>query len=93
MFERINTPTYFTVTPFDTDSNFTMRAIDRLKASAGISLIEELGKHMPTAFVAVAKDEVQNMYNHILIEWASGHGSHPTHMDRAVQSSQGDGLE
>ncbi len=88
MFERINTPTYFTVTPFDADSNFTMRAIDRLKASAGISLIEELVQHMPTAFPAVASVDVREMYKHILGEWASGRGPHPptwTELFRALK--------
>ncbi len=50
-----------------------MRAIDRLKASAGISLIEELVQHTPTAFPAVAGVNVREMYNHILGERASGH--------------------
>ena len=66
-----------TVTPFNADSHFTMEAIDRLKASAGISLVEELVKHMPTAFLAVAGVGVREMYDNILEEWASGHGSHP----------------
>ncbi len=51
---------------FDADSHFTMRAIDRLKVSAGISLIEELVQHTPTAFPAVAGVDVREMYNYIL---------------------------
>ncbi len=66
------------MTTFDADSHFTMRAIDRLKVSAGISLVEELVKHTsPTAFVAVVGVDVRAMYNYILGEWASGRGPHP----------------
>ncbi len=65
------------MTPFDADSHFTMRAIDSLKVSAGISVIEELVKHTPTAFPALAGVNVREMYNHILGEWASGRGPHP----------------
>ncbi|XP_064401971.1 uncharacterized protein LOC135347820 isoform X4 [Halichondria panicea] len=68
----------FKVTAFDADSHFTLRAIDRLKASAGISLIEELVQHTsPTAFLAVAGMDVRAMYNHTLREWESGRGPHP----------------
>ena len=76
------------MTPFDADSHFTMRAIDRLKVSAGISLIEELVQHTPTAFPAVAGVDVREMYNHILGEWASGRGPHPptwTELFRALK--------
>ncbi len=65
------------MTPFDADSHFTMRVIDCLKASAGISLIEELVQHTPTAFPAVAGVDVRAMYDLILREWESGRGSHP----------------
>ena len=65
------------MTTFDADGHFTMRAIDSLKVSAGISVIEELVKHTPTAFPALAGVNVREMYNHILGEWASGLGSHP----------------
>ncbi len=55
-----------------------MRAIDRLKVSAGISVIEELVQHTsPTAFLAIAGVDVRSMYNYILGEWASGRGPHP----------------
>ncbi len=67
---------HFTVA-FDADSHFTMRAIDCLKVSAGISLIEELVQHTPTAFPAVAGLDVQEMYDDILEDWASGYGPHP----------------
>ncbi len=74
---------------FDADSHFTMRAIDRLKVSAGISLIEELVQlTVPTAFPAVAGVDVREMYNHILGEWASGRGLHPptwTELFRALK--------
>ncbi|XP_064401995.1 uncharacterized protein LOC135347836 isoform X2 [Halichondria panicea] len=76
------------VTPFDADSHFTVRAIDRLKASAGISLIEELVQHTPTAFPAVAGLDVREMYDHILREWASRCGSRPptwTELFRALK--------
>ena len=72
-----HTHTSHAVTPFDADSHFTMRAIDRLKVSAGNSVIEELVKHTPTAFPAVAGVDVWEMYNYILGEWASGRGPHP----------------
>ncbi len=65
-----------------------MRAIDRLKVSAGISLIEELVQHPPTAFPAVAGVDVREMYNHILGEWVSGRGPHPptwTELFRALK--------
>ena len=66
------------MTPFDADSHFTMRAIDRLKVSAGISVKEELVQHTSrTAFLAVAGVDVREMYNYILGEWASGRGPHP----------------
>ena len=65
------------MTPFDASSHFTMRVTDRLKVSAGISVIEELVKHTPTAFPVVAGVNVRDMYNHILGEWASGRGPHP----------------
>ncbi len=65
------------MTPFDADSHFTMTAIDYLKVSAGISVIEELVQHTPTAFLAVAGLDVREMYNHILGEWALGRGPHP----------------
>ncbi len=64
------------MTPFDADSHFTMRAIDYLKVSAGISVREELVQHMPTAFPAVAGVNVREMYNHISGEWTSGRGPH-----------------
>ena len=65
------------MTPFDADSHFTMRAIDYLKVSAGISVKEELVQHTSrTAFLAVAGVDVWAMYNY-LGEWASGRGSHP----------------
>ncbi len=71
-----------------------MRAIDCLKASAGISVKEELVQHTsPTAFLAIAGVDVWAMYNYILGEWASGRGPHPPTWADAVQSSQGDGLE
>ncbi len=63
------------MTPFDADSHFTMRAIDCLKVSAGISVIEELAQQIPTAFLAVAR--VQEMYTLLLRGWASGHGPRP----------------
>ncbi len=93
MFEGIyiftqKTHTHCTVTPFDADSHFTMRAIDNLEVSAGISLIEELVQHTPTAFPAVAGVDVREMYNHVLGEWESGHGSHPptwTELFRALK--------
>ncbi len=65
-----------------------MRAIDRLKVSTGISLIEELVQLTPTAFPAVAGVDVRDMYNHILGEWASGRGPHPptwTELFRALK--------
>ncbi len=70
LLSRKNTPknnmhTNCTVTPFDADSHLTMRAIDCLKASAGIFLIEELVQHM------------YDMYNLILKVWESGRGPHP----------------
>ncbi len=65
------------MTPFDADSHFTMRAIDHLKASAGISLIDEIVQHTPTAFPVVAGLDVRAMYDLILREWASGRGPHP----------------
>ncbi len=52
-----------------------MRAIDRLKVSTGISLIDELVQHTPTAFPAVAGVDVLEMYNLILRQWESGRGS------------------
>ncbi len=73
----IHSHTHFTVTPFDADSHFTLRAIDYLKVSAGISVIEELVQHTPTAFPALAGVNVREMYTHILGEWASGRGPHP----------------
>ncbi len=77
-----------TVTPFDADSHFTTNAIDRLKVSAGISLIEELVQHTPTAFLAVAGVDVQEMYDDILAEWALGRGPCPptwTELFRALK--------
>ncbi len=71
------THVHFTVTPFDADSHFTMKAIDCLEVSAGISLIDELVQLMPTAFPAVAGVDVQEIYDLILREWASGRGLHP----------------
>ena len=65
------------MTPFDADSYFAINAIDNLKVSAGISLIEELVQLTPTAFPAVAGVDVWEMYSFILEEWESGHGSHP----------------
>ena len=65
------------MTPFDADSHFTMRAIDCLKASAGISVIEQLVEHTPTPFLAVADVDVREMYDNILEDWASGYGPHP----------------
>ena len=65
------------MTPFDADSHFTMRVIDRLEVTAEISLIEELVQHTPTAFPAVAGVDVQEIYDLILREWVSGRGSHP----------------
>ncbi len=65
-----------------------MRAIDHLKVSAGISLIEELVQHTPTAFPAVAGVDVREMYNHTLREWAPGRGPHPptwTELFRALK--------
>ena len=65
-----------------------MRAIDRLKVSAGISLIEELVQHTPTTFPAVAGLDVRDMYDDILEDWASGYGPHPptwTELFRALQ--------
>ncbi len=76
------------MTPFDADSHFTMRGIDRLKFSAGICMIEELVQHTPTAFPAVAGVDVREIYNYILREWASGCGSHPptwTELFRALK--------
>ncbi len=77
------------MTAFDADSHFTLRAIDRLKVSAGISLIEELVQHTsPTAFLAVAGMDVRAMYNHTLREWESGRGPHPptwTELFRALK--------
>ncbi len=74
---KLHTLYIHAVTPFDADSHFTMRAIDCLKASAGISLIEELVQNTsPTAFPAVAGVDVQDVYTHILEEWASGYGSY-----------------
>ncbi len=70
------THTHCTVTPFHAGSHFTMRAIDCLKASAGISLLDELIQHTPTAFPVVATALVRKMYDHILEEWALGNGSH-----------------
>ncbi len=87
MFDNF-THTYCTVTPFDADSYFTMRAIDCLEVSTGISLIEELVQHMPTAFLAVAGVDVWAMYNQILEDWESGRGSHPptwTELFRALK--------
>ena len=54
-----------------------MRAINCLKASAGISLIDELVQHTPTAFPVVAGVNVREMYDLILRQWASARGSHP----------------
>ena len=54
-----------------------MRAIDRLKVSAGISLIEEIVQHTPTPFQTVAGMDVRKIYNHILGEWESGRGPRP----------------
>ena len=65
------------MSPFDADSDFTIIAIDHLKVSAGISVIEELVQHTPTAFPTVAGVNVHGMYNLILREWESGRGSHP----------------
>ncbi len=65
------------MTPFDADSHFTVRAIDRLKASATISLIEEIVQYMPTAFPAVAGVDVRGLYAGILRQWEAGRGSHP----------------
>ncbi|XP_064401960.1 uncharacterized protein LOC135347815 isoform X2 [Halichondria panicea] len=66
------------VTTFDADSHFTLRAIDRLKVSAGISVKEELVQRTSrTAFLAVAGVDVWAMYNYILGEWASRRGPHP----------------
>ncbi len=76
------------MTPFDADSHFTVRAIENLKVSAGISLIEELVQLTPTAFPAVAGVDVRVIYNHVLGEWVSGHGSHPptwTELFRALK--------
>ncbi len=74
--------------PFDVDSQFTVRDIDCLKPSAGISLIEELVQHTPTAFPVVAGVNVRAMYNLILREWESGRGSRPptwTELFRALE--------
>ena len=66
------------MTTFDADSHFTLRAIDRLKVSAGISVKEELVQRTSrTAFLAVAGVDVWAMYNYILGEWASRRGPHP----------------
>ncbi len=64
------------MTAFDADSHFSMRAIECLEISAGISLIEELVQHMPTTFPAVAGMNVREIYNHILEDWVLGCGSH-----------------
>ncbi len=74
-----------TVTPFDADSHFTMGAINCLKASAGISLVEELVEHTPTAFPAVAGMDVREMYDLILKEWASGHPPTWTELFRVLK--------
>ncbi len=65
-----------------------MRAIDCLKASAGISLIDELLQHTPTAFPVVAGVDVREMYDLILRQWASARGLHPptwTELFRVLQ--------
>ncbi len=82
--------TLFSAIPFDADSHFTMRAIDHLNISAGISLIEELVQPTLTAFPAVAGFDVRAMYmyNHLFKEWASGRGSRPptwTELFRALK--------
>ncbi len=69
--------THFSVIPFDAESLFTIKAIDHLKVSAEISLIEELVHHTLTAFPVVSSVKVRGIYNHILREWASGRGPHP----------------
>ncbi len=69
-----------------------MRAIDRLKVSAGISLIEELVQLTLTAFPAVVGFDVLAiyMYNHLFREWESERGSHPptwTELFRALKKT------
>ncbi len=74
---KTHTHTAHAATPFDADSHFTMRAINRLEVSAGISLIDELIQHTPTTFPAVAGLDIPDMYDDILEDWASGYGPHP----------------
>ena len=64
------------MTPFSAHTPFTMGVIDRLKVSAGISLVDELAEHNPT-FPALAGVNVRVMYRNILKHWASGDGPHP----------------
>ncbi len=76
------------MSPFDADSDFTIKIFDNLEVSAGISLIEELVQHTPTAFPAVVGVNVRAMYNLILREWESGRGPHPptwTELFRALK--------
>ena len=53
-----------------------MGVIDRLKVSAGISLVDELAEHNPT-FPTLAGVNVPIMYRNILKHWALGDGPHP----------------
>ena len=66
------------MTPFSAHAPFTMGVIDRLKVSAGISLVDELAEHNPT-FPAVADcvNLLPVLYRNFLEHWASGDGLHP----------------
>ena len=65
-----------TVTPFSAHAPFTMGVIDRLKVSAGISLVDELAEHNPT-FPAVAGVNVRVTYRNFLEQWVLRDRPHP----------------
>ena len=64
------------MTPFSAHAPFTMGVIDRLKVSAGVSLVDELAEYNP-ALLDAANIDGQTMYRKILKRWASGDGPHP----------------
>ncbi len=77
MTDKKHTHTSLRSDSFDADSHFTVRAIDRLKASAAISLIEELVAAHAHCLPAVAGVDVRGVYAGILRQWEAGRGSHP----------------
>ena len=81
----------YVVTPFSTNALFTMRAINQLKVSAGIALVDELAQRN-TAFLDIVGMDVRAFYQSILKKWSFGCGSHPPTWEELFQRLKAMGL-